>query len=146
MSDLGSRPENLSEQQRQLVVSVLQAQEERLKAVKASWRWWEVTLFVFAWAGFAWFLYQGLLIDAAKPVAPGMRAEPAVPFHIVVTLVVVPLFFLLMWMRALHRRMDAMVALLGDKALMERAIGEIRSINQLTEDLKKDTAEKSAVS
>lgn len=119
--------ESLDPEKRRLVMAALQEQEARLRMVKAGWRWWEVALFVFGFAAFAWFQFQGMRADMMRP---GSTPALPVPFHVVMALVVVPVVFLLVYIHALHRRIDALIGLLGDKALTARAVGEIRTINQ----------------
>ncbi len=119
--------DTLDPEKRRLVMAVLQEQEARLRVAKTGWRWWEIALFVCGFAGFAWIQYQGMQVDAQRP---GVLPARPVPFHVVMALVVVPVAFLLVYIHALHRRMDALIGLIGDKALTSRAVEEIRAINQ----------------
>lgn len=117
--------DTLDPMKRQRVVTALREQESRLRLVKSGWRWWEVALFLAGWAGFAWFQYQGMLATAPRSAE---ALTPSVPFHVIVSLIAVPVAFLLVYIHTLHRRIDALIGLLGDKTLAAQTVEEIRLI------------------
>lgn len=123
--------DTLDPEKRRLVMAALQEQESRIRLVKSGWRWWEIGVFLVGWAGFAWFQHQGMQADLLRPES---AQAPPVPFHVVASLIAVPVVFLLVYIHALHRRVDALIGLLGEKTLTARAVGEIRAIKSGTEE------------
>lgn len=112
--------DNLDPVKRQLVIAALKEQEILLRQARTGLRWWQLLAFAGAWCGLAWLLDRN----------PEITAHPGgIPLRAAFTLVLVPVLFLLAYIYFLHRRLNALLGLLGEKMLSQRTADEIRAIS-----------------
>jgi cell division septal protein FtsQ len=120
--------DHLDPLKRQLVVAALKEQEQSIRLAKTGLAWWKMAVFLAILLGLAWLLHRELIgsVERTDPVPNG-----GLILRMGFLLLLVAVMFLLAQVHALHRRIDALISLLGEQQLSQRTVGEIRAISQM---------------